>query len=468
MSLRQSGLVQTPDITATLIDLFGLEMPNNLSGTPIFAAPHTQNDPVQLRSALADQARHAAYGPRLQGLYIVIISTITVLVILGFVWSLNRRIYRKDTPSVTGLLRGWKLIFLWMTQLAATVFLANLLPWWRLGDPCTERALATTSFIGALIPLLLAFLSMPLFLLPRIVRPPGLRPAGLVGAVSAFVLAVLLADPLLGSPLLLDSALGVPTATGWRFYGVNNSSFALIVTAALVLSACIGHVLIKRGKRLAAGIVTVIIGSVCVIIDAAPSIGADLGGPLAAIPGFLIMALLLTGRRLTWLTTMPIVLVTLVSVASVAVLDWMRPLRMRTHLGNFVQNVLEGQAHSVLWRKATQIFSGSLPLPLILAFALGVSLLALLIFAPIVSAVRNPQRGDYSWLTQPSNLPSADQFSPAARPLITSWVVTMVLATAANDSSILIPLTASTLLIPLLGLAITGALSHSRNSVEPV
>src|SRR5207302_9090483 len=115
------------------------------------------------------------------------------------------------------------------------------------------------------------------------------------------------------------------------------------------------------------------------VVDAFPGLGSDFGGPPALVPAFAYLALRVAGIRITWRRALAVVVGTVALLALVAVGDWLRPPASRTHLGRFVQTVLDGGGWDVVSRKAAQNLDivTSAPVQLVLPFlavAVGVAL----------------------------------------------------------------------------------------------
>src|SRR5699024_5792976 len=128
-------------------------------------------------------------------------------------------------------------------------------------------------------------------------RYRSMVPMGIVAGLTMLVLGV---DALLGARLQLSAVLGVQPQVGGRFYGFNNSSFALWAAASVIVAACLAEPLVRRGRRKWAALLVGGIGLIATVLDGLPAIGADFGGPPAIIPAFIIMMLLALGIRLTW------------------------------------------------------------------------------------------------------------------------------------------------------------------------
>ena len=84
--------------------------------------------------------------------------------------------------------------------------------------------------------------------------------------------------------------------------------------------------------------------------------------------------MLLTGVRVTVVRLGAVLAAAVVAVTAVAVLDWRRPPEDRTHLGRFVEQVLTGEAWTVVSRKAQANLDILLGSPL--AWMLPVALVA--------------------------------------------------------------------------------------------
>jgi hypothetical protein len=89
-----------------------------------------------------------------------------------------------------------------------------------------------------------------------------------------------------------------------------------------------------------------------VICEGWPSMGSDFGGVIALTPAVLWLMLALSGVKITWPKLLAIAASALLAVAVISVLDWLRGPDRRTHLGNFVQRIIDGDALDVVSRKA--------------------------------------------------------------------------------------------------------------------
>jgi hypothetical protein len=153
------------------------------------------------------------------------------------------------------------------------------------------------------------------------------------------------------------------------------------------------------------------------------------------MPGFLLLAMLLARVRVTLVRFAAILVVAVLAVGTVAVLDWTGPPDERSHLGRFVEQVLTGEAWTVVRRKAEANLDILLGSPL--AWMLPVALVAAL------------------WLLRPggllrggAGLPPAD--AAVLRAGLLAGALSLALGAAVNDSGVALPATAAALLVPLL------------------
>jgi len=94
----------------------------------------------------------------------------------------------------------------------------------------------------------------------------------------------------LGSPLQFNGALGYSPEVAGRFIGFGNAGFAVFGASALFLACLVA----ARGGRGARAVALAILAG-AVLLDGAPVWGADVGGVLALVPAFGLVAVRLLG-----------------------------------------------------------------------------------------------------------------------------------------------------------------------------
>jgi len=120
----------------------------------------------------------------------------------------------------------------------------------------------------------------------------------------------------------------------------------------LFLAGYIAHRCLVAGRRVAAVTAVGAIGFAIVLCQGWPTMGSDFGGVIVLTPAVLWLMLALSGVKMTWPRLLGIAVAAVLVVAAISVLDWLRGPDQRSHLGNFVQRVFEGDALDVISRKA--------------------------------------------------------------------------------------------------------------------
>ncbi|MGC5628118.1 hypothetical protein ACPYO6_07695 [Georgenia sp. Z1344] len=457
---RTDGMVQAPDLLPTVLSLLDVDQPTGLVGSALVTRPG-DDDPADRAAGLRDVGvRALAVAPLVSPAVLWLVGLNIGLGAAALV-GLNRRVLaalggtERARHRVLRVLRAAALV---VASLPVALIASSLLPWWRF-EPA-GLALAGVTVAGALL-LALVAVGGPW-------RHSLVGPTAVVSGVTAVVIA---ADVMLGSHLFLGSVLGTQPQIGARYFGMSNHYFALFATASLLLAATAAQALVARGRGRAAAAAALAIGAVATAIDGWPAFGADFGGPPAMIPAFVVLALLVAGVRVTWPRVLLIGAVTVAVVATVSLLDWLRPPDERTHLGRFVGTLLDGGAFDVIWRKLGRNLEILVSSPLTVLAAVGAIVVVVLVARPL----RRPDTAatsDYGWLvrrpetgtttngttandaaatsspgtTATLALPEAAQvLKPAAVALLILWIIGF----AVNDSGIVIPALGVALAVPL-------------------
>jgi hypothetical protein len=164
--------------------------------------------------------------------------------------------------------------------------------------------------------------------------------------------ALLIFDLATGGRLQVNSVLGYSPLTAARFFGIGNSSFAVLAATALLAGAL--HLQYAPRRREALLTVAAILALV-VIVDGAPTLGDDVGGILTLVPVFGLTLIALSGRRVTWRTVAVLLAATVAVLGVATIVDVMRPPEARTHLGRVVTGVQtqgSGSFATTILRKA--------------------------------------------------------------------------------------------------------------------
>jgi hypothetical protein len=306
---------------------------------------------------------------------------------------------------------------------AVSTFLAQLVPWWSLPHPMVWLVVTILGFAGAIAAIAFAG--------PW--RRDVLGPLTVVAGVTSLALLI---DVATGSRLQVNAVTGYEPVTGGRFYGFSNIAFAVYATGTILALAGVARFLIGRGWRVAAAVVCLGYGALAIIADGWPGWGADFGGVPAFVLGFAVFALMLSGRRVSALRLALIAVAGGVLVMAIAVGDWLRPASQRTHLGAFVQQVIDGEAFTVVGRKFGAM----------LGITVGnwqLTLLSFVALAFLFLVLARPTRWGAPILSR------AYAQAPALRAALFGVLTCALAGFLLNDSGIAIPAMALTVVAPL-------------------
>jgi hypothetical protein len=125
------------------------------------------------------------------------------------------------------------------------------------------------------------------------------------------------------------------------------------------------------------------------------------------------------------------------AAVAIALLDCRREPAERSHLGRFVQDVLDGNGPEVVGRKLDANFGLLIDAPIIPIVAVPLVVLAVL-------TLREPQR------LRLTGLARAQAADPVLRPLMVACLCTALVGFAVNDSGVIVPAVALVASGPLL------------------
>lgn len=423
---RRPGVVRLLDLPSTVMKALGLPEPADFQGSALDLGPGRPGaqDTVQSLVDISIADRWLRMGTT------TLINTLGAasIVLGGLVLLLARRRLRAG--------RGTALVGALLVVGAAPIaaYLVTLTRWWRFEDP----ALAMWAGI--------AVLAAVLGIAAGLTRGAVWRP---VLALSLVTSSVLVIDGLVGTPLHWASPFGTSPSLGNRYYGFGNATYSVWAVHTLVLAGILGTRYVSAGRRRAAAVVVLLVGVVSVIIDVWPTWGADVGGGLALVPAFVVMAMMISGVRVTPARAVIATVGGVVLVGAVAVADWLRPVAQRSHAGQFVQSVIDGDAGDLFGRKisyATASFSRG-PAAWI---TLAVLVLAVLAFAVPPMMPTAIDVGIARW--------------PQLRAIIVAILISSVLGTLVNDWGIRVATVEFIVAAPL----IFAVCLRARTYAEPV
>jgi hypothetical protein len=435
-STGRTPYAQLIDVAPTVLRALDLEQPASMNGQPMRAAgtrPALARAVQELEWANTAAAVHHRNTGVFFWTLVVVVAAVVALGIL-LLGGVPGRPARRPRPGPRTALR---LLAIAAASVPVATYLAGLVPWERADSPVTALVL---SVIAADLAVLAV----------AVLGPWRRRTLGPALAVLAVTFGTLVGDVLTGSTLELNGLLGYDAIVAGRFTGYGNLTFGLLAISALTVTAAVATAVGRRvggeRARLATGATVLAIGVVTVGVIGAPGLGRDFGGVLSALPGFLLLAMLLARVRVTVTRFVAILAAAVVAVGTVAVLDWLRPAAERSHLGRFVEQVLTGEAWTVISRKGQANLDILMRSPL--AWMLPVAVVAAVWLVRPGGLLRSRARDGGGAAAAPGWLGPEDSF--VLRSALLSGVLSLALGAAVNDSGVALPAAAAALLVPLL------------------
>jgi len=427
-STRQPGVVQVTDVTPTLLSLLLLEdEAPALPGAQIVPVPGPATGGARVALLLDVQREASAIGLVFGSFSARLVLAQAALFVAAAIILVARG--RADRAPLRPALRVLKIWALALASAPVASFLTGLVPWWR----ADRQAAAFWAVLLAWIAVITgAALAGPW-------RRHVLGPAGIVAGVTVVTLAL---DAVTGSNLVIDSPMGAHRILAARFYGMSNQAFALITAGGVLLAVVVADRLLRTGRRRLAVASVIAIGVVLVVVDGAPAWGADFGGPPAIILAFAMLAVAVSGRRVSWRLVLVVGAVGVAVVLGFALLDWMRPAVDRTHLGRFLDTVLDGGLWDVVWRKLS-VNLRVLTSWRYLVLAIGGVALTWLVLA-------GPRAHRGGLLGAGSPLAGLQREVPLLRPAVAATGAALAVGFLMNDSGIVVPATGIALAVPCL------------------
>lgn len=438
---RNEGFVQNTDVTATLISWFGLSsQQSRVAGSPIFVGASTDS----LASTLAGEQDRARLSRGLVGFFYFFFAGLTVFVAYMTWRALRRKPKREQGEEKSQNYLAF--IALVVASLPVSSLLVNLVPWWNLTYPylvfvvimgCIALLIATAAFV------------------PLMRGKPHFSMA-IIGFVTAGVVMIdVIAGSITYSCLQFPSVFGAPAQVGGRFYGLSNATFAIFAIGLLIGLAVFARLLVVRGKSVFALMLIIVCGLIALSVDGLAVLGADFGGPPALTLGLALLIFMVRGKKITVPRAAIILVLAACTSLVFSLIDYAKPVSERSHLGRFIQSVVDGNLLSVLSRK---ISAAAFGLPTPIALALIVLCVVLLVWAwkkwiagrgswqeilgrlvPSFSAGLTQNDGD----TQGERVAAGIDVSiglSAIRYSLPAVLLTLIGAAFINDSSITIPL----------------------------
>ncbi len=325
---RRAGFMTLTDVAPTVLERLGIDRPEAMNDTPADSVANDLTLDARIDTMVRDNDR-AVFRDAATGPITVAFIVLLVVLLLLVAWCVSAH------ERWAGWLRWFALVVL---ATPAAIYLSGLLPY----GPFDTTTFGLAILLGAAV---LATLVLPAQRADEVLAPVVL---------AGFAVLLLGVDIVTGGNLQLNTVFGYSPIVAGRFAGYGNQAFSILTISALVLVTGGWEIWVRRrpGSSNAGRVAfAVVVFAVVVVLDGAPTLGADVGGVLASVPAFAVCTLLLLGRRIR------LRLVALIGAATVGILvlfaliDLSRPVESRTHLGRFAAKLIDGDGALIVQRK---------------------------------------------------------------------------------------------------------------------
>ena len=435
-STRQPGLVVLTDLTPTVLGWLGETVPPQTVGSHITRGDRGSLAATVKALTVRDTAEQVWRDTHDEFFWAYALADAAVLAAIGLAsWGATEEKRRRRA-------RWWRVTGVFAAAVPVGTFLANLVPWSTAAHPAAwlysvSAALAALVALAALL---------------------GLRhrdPLAPFGAICLFTLAVLGIDVMTGSRLQLETPFGLSALEAGRFYGIGNEALGIYGISGLFGAAWLALVLIRRSansrarsrppSRRPAVLAVAAVATFAVFASGWPGFGGKVGGTIAMVPCFLLLAIAVAGMRLNWRRVLLVAVSGLVLFAVFALISYFVPASGHSDIGRFAGDTLHGHSGGLLLRKINSNLG-----------SLSVNAFSPLI--PIVVIVTGLMLWRPAWFRL-NNAPLAYAAEPLLRPVMGVLWLMPVLGWLADDSGVIVAAAVLPFALPL-GIAILATAAY--------
>jgi hypothetical protein len=437
-STRQPGLVALTDLTPTVLGWLGRAMPADAVGAQITRADRGSLPATVQSLAGRDTAEQVWRDTHDEFFWAYALADAAVLAAIGLTaWGAAEDKRRRRA-------RRWRVAGVFAASVPAGTFLANLAPWSTSAHPAAwlyAVSVALAAVIG------LAALAGPW-------RRDWLGP---FGVVCLFTLAVLGLDVMTGSRLQLETPFGLSVLEAGRFYGIGNEALGIYGISGLFGAAWLALVALRRStssrpsSRRPAVLAVAVVATFAVFASGWPGFGGKVGGTIAMVPCFALLAMAVAGIRLNWRRILLVAVSGLALFAVFALINYFVPITGKSDIGSFAGSSLHGHSGGLLLRKINSNI-GSL------------SVNAFSPLSPIAVVVTGLMLWRPAWFGL-KTVPLAYAAEPLTRPLMGVLWLLPVLGWFADDSGVIVPAAVLPFALPL-GIGILAAAAYQDHEAR--
>ncbi|MHB8170675.1 MAG: hypothetical protein ACYDG6_03935 [Thermincolia bacterium] len=307
---RHDGVVTYYDLSAGILDFLGLEKLPPMLGLPIYGLPG-----VQVAHGLDELYGKAINTFSQRGLMILAFVILQVLTLLALLIVRGGPLPRWYRPVLISLGTG-ALAMLLLPLLGILPQWGNVLAW-----------LGLTGILTLLVSLVRGFLPMLITL-------------GLTTSV------VIIVDVVLGTPLMRWSFLGYDVIVGGRFYGIGNEYMGVLIGASVIAAVALLDWRPCLRKMILPVVVLVFAG--IIFFFAAPNLGTNAGGALAAVVAYAVTLCRIFGFNVNWrILGLVSVFAVIAGIIGLVVVNKYLASGQESHIGRAVADLLNGNFKAI-------------------------------------------------------------------------------------------------------------------------
>ena len=442
-STRQPGMVVLTDLTPTVLGWLGGAVSASTGPADAVGAPITRGDRGSVSATVQslagrDAAEQVWRDTHDEFFWAYALADAVVLAGIGLAfWGAAEDKRRRRA-------RWWRVAGVFAASVPVATFLANLVPWSTSAHPA---AWLYTVSVALAIVIALAALSGPW-------RRDPLVP---FGVVCLFTLVVLAVDVMTGSRLQLETPFGLSVLEAGRFYGIGNEALGIYGISGLLGAAWLALVALRRpassraSSRRAAVLAVAVVATFAVFASGWPGFGGKVGGTIAMVPCFALLALAVAGVRLNWRRVLLVAVSGLALFAVFALINYFVPVTGKSDISSFAGSSLHGHSGGLLLRKINSNIG-----------SLSVNAFSPLI--PIVVAATGLMLWRPSWFGLKTE-PRAYAAEPLMRPVLGVLWLLPVLGWLADDSGVIVPAAVLPFALPL-GIGILAAAAYQDHEAR--
>ena len=446
-STRQPGLVVLTDLTPTVLGWLGQPVSaSTVSASTVLAstgppgavgAQITRGDRGDLESTVQsltgrDAAEQVWRDTHEEFFWAYALADAALLAAIGLAFRGAAEDRRRRRA------RWWRVAGVLAAAVPVGTFLANVFPW-----PTSEHPAAWLYVTSVAVA---AFVARVALAGPW--RRHWLAP---FGAVCLFTLVVLGIDVMTGSRLQLETPFGLSVLEAGRFYGIGNEALGIYGISGLVAAGWLALVALRRSassgpsSRRPAVLAVAVVAAFAVFASGWPGFGGKVGGTIAMVPCFLLLAMAVGGVRLNWRRVLLVAVSGLALFAVFALISYLVPVTGKSDIGSFAGNTLHGHSGGLLLRKINSNIG-----------SLSVNAFSPLI--PIVVVLTGLMLWRPAWFGL-KTAPRAYAAEPLMRALLGVLWLLPVLGWFADDSGVIVPAAVLPFALPL-GIGILAAAAY--------